>query len=247
MTTTPEVPALAPVVPVANPRNRRRRLRLFAPVFLFLAFLAYGSLAMPWYAASQSSSTVDGLTHVSAHATLTGDQMAKLTDNVNPIQGLANANPAAKPTESTHLGIIAPVFWLLVALGLGAICALLESTAAGVIGAVVAGYAWMLLIALRQTFENPSTLGSYLLERGAGQQRFFFVLTLGVFMLLLVAVQSFMAHHDERALHRALHPNEPTMVANLVAGLARKVGVNINQPSDTTAVHDSLSGSGPGV
>lgn len=211
-----------PTPPVANHRNRARRLRLFAPVFVIVGYLALSSVHMVWYDAQLPPTTVMGVTNVTATATLTAHQIAELDKNpAYQGTGLGNANPVV----SSHFGYIAPIFWLLVALALGLLCSLFESTAAGFLGLLVSAYSWMTLLALRQQFERTSSWGSFDVMRGPGQQRFWFALAVGVLMLGLGAIQSFLAHRQERAIYKATHPEEPTMLAGLIGTLVRHAGV----------------------
>ncbi len=210
-------------VPIVNHRNRTRRLRLFAPAFVFVAYLVMSSLGQVWYQATLPPSTIMGVSNVTATATLTGSQIAKL-DQSPKYQGSGIGN--ANPTVSSHFGVISPAFWVLVALLLGVLCALFESTAAGVLGLLTSAYAWMTLIAMRQQFERISTWGSFDVLRGPGQQKFWFALSLGALFLALSSVQSFLAHRQERQQHKLTHPEEPTMLAGLIGSLVRHAGVS---------------------
>jgi hypothetical protein len=127
------------------------------------------------------------------------------------------------PVIPTIRGIISPVVILEIALVLGAISALASSTAAGIIGLLTALYSWYSLVTLRKAFVIPSSWSHYTVIIGAGQQRFWFTITLSIALLALASVQSYAAHRQERQAHRQAHPNEPTTLLGLLGTLARNV------------------------
>ena len=222
-------------------RTRTRRLRLFAPAFALVAIVAYSSLSMPWYQATMSNATVLGTKNVSAHVTLTGHQLAGLASN--PAQQgttLGSSNPAAPE----HLGIIDPVFWLMVALVLGALCAWSGSALAGIAGLMGSFFAWEALLSIRTQVEQPRTWGSYEVIRGAGQSRLWFAMSLGLLMLAGVSFQAFLAKRHVRAAAKAVsaqqaasQPNAapaPTsvmgMVSKIAAGALTGAAARVGQP-----------------
>jgi hypothetical protein len=177
-----------------NPRNRARRRRLFALVFVILAITAVFSLSRPWYVATMTDATVMGVSGVNAHVTLTGSQLASLAPTTSQGVALGNQNPSV----SKHFGLMDPVFYLCVAAGLGALCALRGARTAGVTGFIASFYAWQSLLSVRAQVENSRTWGSFTVVRGSGQSLLWLCMTVAILSLGLVTVQAFLAHHQTK-------------------------------------------------
>jgi len=203
-----------------NPRNRSRRLRLFAPVFVLVAVLGYSSLSQPWYVATMRSATVLNTPNVSATVTLTGTQLAQLSSTTSSSTASVSTS-GANPKASQHLGILDPVFWLMVAMLLGALGVWATSTLLGLCGLVSSLFAWQALTAIRGQVEQPSTWGSFQVVRGLGQSRLWFALTLGLLLLVGSSAQAYLAKRHVRAAKRAENPSNDLSVVTLLTSMVR--------------------------
>lgn len=220
------------IVQPAPVRNRARRLRLFAYVFVFLGFFAYHTLSEPWYAAETSTTSVA--------ASLNATQLTQLQPATSVVP--ASLTPTvpgvvdATPVIPTIHGIISPVVLLLIALAFGVLAALVASTAAAIIGLLISLYAWYSLVALRKAVVLPSAWDHFTVLRGVGQQRFWFALTLSIALISFAAVQSYASHRQERQVHRLAHPNEPISLIGLLGTVVRNAGT-VSEPR----VHETSS------
>ena len=221
-----------PVPGASLHRTRPRRLRLFAPAFVLIALLGYSSLHQVWYSATLAPSTVLGVSGVSAHAELTGGGLAGL--NADPaLQGSTATN--TNPKVSAHVGIVDPVFWLLVAALLGTLGALAASSMASLAGLATAFFAWQSLLTLRAQVEQPRTWGGFTVLRGPGQQRLWLALTMLATGLVLCAVQTLLARHHAHQVEKALHPEKESPSMGLLTGLVKAgiLGALLRPPADT--------------
>ena len=163
-------------------RTPARRLRLFVPFFIGSAVLAMVSLTKVWYAATMTSATVLGVQNVSAQVSLTGNQLAALASQPTTLTSSA-------PHPPTQLGVLAPVFWLVVAALCGVLACWMVSRLFGVLGAALALYAWQSLASTRGQVEQPRTWGDFTVVRGVGQSYLWFAMTVAVIGLVLVTIQ----------------------------------------------------------
>ena len=204
-----------------NPRTRTRRLRLFAIPFLLAGALAYSSVHQVWYTAVLSPTTIQNAP-AQATITITGAQIAQLSNTPTSSTGTINTN--TNPSVGSKLGIINPVFFVLLASLLATLGALASSLLLSIGGLLSTLYAWSLLVSLRTQFENPLTTGGFTLTRGPGQSRLWLGLTLMLGMGLLALIQVVLVHHAQRKAN-----NEPGLFTSVLNGFGSRMGAVIRE------------------
>lgn len=225
--------SLTDVVPPV--RNRRRRLRLFIPVLGLMAVLAAVSQSQAWYQAVLSPTTVLGVHNVTANLTLTGSDFLSLHSAATSSTGFVVQNP----TVPSHFGFIDPIFWAVCAFVLAAlgswVCSLLLQLPA----LVTMAMSIQALMSLRAQVEQPSTWGSYVVTRGAGQQHLWFAITLGTTLLVLATIQTFVAKRQLRQQEREADPKHELPLLAQLAHIARE-GLERTAHDLSTRSHDEV-------
>jgi hypothetical protein len=134
-----------------NPRNRARRLKLFAPLFILALVLAYGSVHQVWYTATLAPTQIQNQP-VAAHLALTGAQIAKMVATpLSPTSALTGlSTTSTNPTVGTMFGFIDPVAYVMAAAILLALGVAITSLLASGVGLIAAFFAWTQLSAMRR-------------------------------------------------------------------------------------------------
>jgi hypothetical protein len=208
-----------------NPRNRARRLKLFAPLFILALVLAYGSVHQVWYTATLAPTQIQNQP-VAAHLALTGAQIAKMVATpLSPTSALTGlSTTSTNPTVGTMFGFIDPVAYVMAAAILLALGVAITSLLASGVGLIAAFFAWTQLSAMRVQFENPLTTGGFTLARGPGQERIWLALTLTMGFGLLAVIQVALVRHAQRVAN-----NEPGIMTSLLAGLGQRLGTVVHE------------------
>ena len=216
-----------------QPRNRARRLKLFAIPMALVAYLAISSMSMIWYHADLSATTVIGHPGVSAHLSLTGEQIAHLSPT--PPAAMAGSTPGtANPSVGVKAGLLDPVFFVVLAALVGISGVLIGSLL--LTGLSLAGcmWSWSMLSGMRAQFENPNSLGGFVVTRGAGQQRIWLAMTLMLAVAGLALVQAILARRAERMDRAEAGETENVgIITALVASMGSRVSLAIRDANES--------------